>query len=483
MKRTISVILALIMAFTLPCAAFASGSQSFDWSSYWQSEEKRAAVYVSPGHTENSRYFTWFGSKNGGGTVTVKGADTEKTFTAPAQKTPEGDYIYKVYATGLEDGVYTYTCKSEGFRSKQAALTVSSSTDFSVVYVTDVHMTASNGEEKLSAHAEQFDRTLQAAQEKYGASLLLSGGDQATMGLRDEYTAFVSSPALKNMTTALSVGNHDRKGAGYKTFATFPYESYAGLKSYVGRDYWFVKGDVLFLMIDSNCPDASAHRSFMRSAVLQNMDVKWRVAVMHHDLFGGRLAHRESENRLLRMLYVPLMDEFDVDLVLSGHSHYYTRSNIIKGGLTTGKTSSLSSVKDPNGTLYVTSGSYTTNKRAAESEEIPPLGDRVGYDYLTSEGIYNVLTFSEDSIRLRSFTVSGEEPFNEFSIEKSKGASKVLLPSMPLWNGFVRFVGSVVAFFNNAAMKRELENERGLDVDPLQALFGCESRDSFFIRG
>lgn len=482
MKKTLSIILALLMVFTVPGAVFAADSESLDWDSYWQSADKTASVYVSPGHTENSRYFTWYGGENGGGVVTVKSKTVKKTFTAPAQKTPEGDYVYKVYATGLEDGTYTYTCKSPGFESKESTLTVSSSTDFSAVYVTDVHMTASDGEEKLSAHAQKFGNTLQKAQSKYGATLLLSGGDQATMGLREEYTAFVSSPAIKNMTAAFSIGNHDRKGAGYKTFATFPYEDYAGIKSYVGRDYWFVKGDVLFLMIDSNCPDASAHRRFMQSAVLGNSDVKWRVAVMHHDLFGGRIAHRESENRLLRMLYAPLMDEFDVDLVLSGHSHYYTRSNIIKGGLTKTETSSLSSVKNANGTLYITSGSFTTNTRELENNEVPPLGNRVGYDYLTSEGIYNVLSFSEDSIKIRSFTVSGDEPFNEFTLEKDTKASKLPVPTMPLWNGFVRFVSSVVALFNNAAMKDELENERGLDVDPLQALFGCESRDSFFIR-
>lgn len=474
MKKTLSVILAILMVFTVPGAVFAANGEGSDWDAYWQSAEKNASVYVSPGHAENSRFFTWYASESGGGVVTIKGQGVKKTFSAPAQKTPEGDYIYKIYATGLEDGVYTYTCKGGGFVSKENTLTVSSSSEFSAVYVTDVHMTASDGEEKLSSHAQSFDNTLKKAQSKYGATLLLSGGDQATMGLREEYTAFVSSPALKNMTTALSVGNHDRKGAGYKTFATFPYENYTGIKSYVGRDYWFVKGDVLFLMIDSNCPDASAHRSFMQSAVLQNRNVKWRVVVMHHDLFGGRIAHRESENRLLRMLYVPLMDEFDVDLVLSGHSHYYTRSNIIKGGLTKTETGSLSSVDNANGTLYITSGSFTTNSRALNSNEIPPIGDRVGYDYLTSEGIFNVLTFSESSIKISSFTVSGEEPFNEFTLRKDSGASKLPVPTMPLWNSFVRFVSSVVAFFNNIAMKNELESERGVSVDFFQSLFGCK---------
>lgn len=472
MKKIIFAALSLILVFALSVQVFAMSES--DWNEYWNSEEKEASVYVSPGHTESERYFTWYAENGGEGAVTLYGKNGERTFSAEAEMTPQGDYIYKAYVSGLEDGEYTYVCTGGGFESKERTLTVSDSSDFSALYVTDVHMTASDGEEKLRSHALSFNNTVEKVSEEYGASLVLSAGDQATMGLREEYTAFVSSPTLKTMTTALSIGNHDRKGAGYKTFATLPYESYLGLKSFVGRDYWFVKGDVLFLMVDSNCPDAAAHRRFMQSAVLQNRDIKWRVVVMHHDLFGGRIAHRESENRLLRLLYVPLMDEFDVDLVLTGHSHYYTRSNVIKGGISTLKTGGLSSVSNANGTLYMTSGSFTTNTRVTGSTEIPPLGNRVGYDYLTAEGIYNVLSFSEDSIKIRSFTVSGTEPFTEFTIEKTEKRCPIQIKPAPLWNGFVRSVSRIAAFFNNIAMADELKNDRGLDIDMRQAIFGCD---------
>ena len=471
-RKTCSLLLALALLFLIPAQALALNEN--DWNAYWKSKERYSSVYVSPGHKESERFFTWYGKEEGEGTVTLKGKNGEKTFSAKSEKTPQGDCIYKVYAFGLENDEYSYICRSDGFSSEERTITVSDKSDFSALYVTDVHMTASDGEEKLKSHALSFGNTVEKAKNKYGASLILSAGDQATKGLRDEYSAFVSSPALKTMTTALSVGNHDRKGADYKTFATLPYESYPGIKSYVGRDYWFVKGNVLFLMIDSNCPDAGAHRSFMQSAVLKNKDIKWRVVVMHHDLFGGRLAHRENENRLLRLLYVPLMDEFDVDLVLTGHSHYYTRSNVIKGGISTLKTKDLSSVSNANGTIYMTSGSFTTNTRAAESTEIPPLGNRVGFDYLTAEGIFNILSFSENSIKISSFTVSGEEPFSEFTIEKTEKRSPVRLKPAPLWNGFARSVSRIAAVFNNIAMADELKNKCGLEIDMRQAIFGCD---------
>lgn len=472
MKKLMSFFVVAVFVLSLSVQSFAVNES--EWNEYWSGEEKKAAVYVSPGHTEGERYFTWYAKEGGEGSVTLKNEKSQKVVLAECENTPQGDYIFKARASGLEDGEYSYVCEGGGFESTERTFSVSNSSDFSALYVTDVHMTASDGEEKLRAHALSFGNTVEKVKEEYGASLILSAGDQATMGLREEYTAFVSSPALKTMTTALSVGNHDRKGADYKTFATLPYESYPGLKSFVGRDYWFVKGDVLFLMIDSNCPDAAAHRSFMQSAVLKNRDVKWRVVVMHHDLFGGRIAHRESENRLLRLMYVPLMDEFDVDLVLTGHSHYYTRSNVIKGGVSTLKTNGLSSVSNANGTVYMTSGSFTTNTRAAESTEIPPLGNRVGYDYLTAEGIYNVLSFGENSITIRSFTVSGTEPFTEFTIEKTEKRCPVKITPAPLWNNFVRSVSRIAAFFNNIAMADELKNDRGLDIDLRQAIFGCD---------
>lgn len=472
MKRAISFLLAIVFVLGVPSAALAASES--EWNAYWESEEKAAAVYVSPGHTESEKLFTWYAEKGGEGKVVLTFGEEEKIFSSNGEKTPQGDYIFKVTASNLSEGEYTYVCESDGFTSEKRTISVSDETDFSAFYVTDVHMTLSDGEEKLRSHALSFNNTVEKVKENFGASLVLSAGDQATMGLREEYTAFVSSPALKSMTTALSIGNHDRKGADYKTFASHPYENYIGLKSYVGRDYWFVKGDVLFLMIDSNCPDASAHHRFLQSAVLKNRDVKWRVVVMHHDLFGGRIAHRESENKLLRLLYVPLMDEFDVDLVLTGHSHYYTRSNVIKGGFSTEDLNGLSSVTNANGTIYMTSGSFTTNTRVLGSDEIPPLGDRIGFDYLTSEGIYNVLSFSENSIVIRSFTVSGNDPFTEFTINKTEKSKPLPTPSFPLWNGFVRTISVFAAFFNNIAMADELKNERGLDVDLRQSLFGCD---------
>lgn len=473
MKRAISVFLTLAIVFTLPAYAFAMSES--EWNEYWQSSQKSAAVYVSPGHSESERYFTWYGKSGGEGTVLLKGKTGERTFSASAQETTQGDYIYKVYAHDLDEGEYSYVCKSDGFESTESTLLVSDKTSFSALYVTDVHMTKSNGEEALRSYSFEFGNTVQKAKDEYGASLILSAGDQASQGLREEYEAFVSPPALKGMETALSIGNHDRKGTEYKTFATFPYEGYAGIKSYVGRDWWFVKGNVLFLMIDSNCPDAAAHRCFMQSAVLKNSGVKWRVAVMHHDLFGGRLPHREGENALLRLLYVPLMDEFDVDLVLAGHSHYYTRSDVIMGGFSTVKTKVLSSVKNANGTLYLTSGSFTANTRVSENSEDAPVGNRVGFDYLTGEGIFNILDFSEDSIRLRSFTVSKpDEPFTEFTLEKTESRFPVSLPPMPIFNTFARSLSTFVAFTNNLATANDLK-ESGFDIDLRQAVFGCDA--------
>ena len=145
------------------------------------------------------------------------------------------------------------------------------------------------------------------------------------------------------------------------------------------------------------------------------------------------------------------------------------------GGFSTVKTKVLSSVKNANGTLYLTSGSFTANTRVSENSEDVPVGNRVGFDYLTGEGIFNILDFSEDSIRLRSFTVSKpDEPFTEFTLEKTESRFPVSLPPMPIFNTFARSLSTFVAFTNNLATANDLK-ESGFDIDLRQAVFGCDA--------
>ena len=104
---------------------------------------------------------------------------------------------------------------------------------------------------------------------------------------------------------------------------------------------------------------------FIKDAVKANPDAKWKVMMGHHDLYSGRLPHRESENALLRMIWGPLCDEFGIDLMLLGHSHYYTVTNVLYNNKTVQPYAK--EMVDPEGTVYMVSGSIN---RPRDDDEI-----------------------------------------------------------------------------------------------------------------
>lgn len=190
--------------------------------------------------------------------------------------------------------------------------------------------------------------------------------------------------------------------------------------------------------------------------------------MFHHDLYGGRIPRRESENALLRILWAPIADEFGIDLVLMGHSHYYTVSNVMYNNKTVAPVTNGGTVTDPEGTVYMVSGSLN---RPRNDEDIS-LGENVGIEYLTQDKIYNLIDFTEDSITVKSYAIESETCFSSFTIEKSSkdGGHSDKMP--PLYNFIVRFIGTVYAVFNNIGVYGDLKNDKGYNVKFFEVLFG-----------
>jgi hypothetical protein len=58
------------------------------------------------------------------------------------------------------------------------------------------------------------------------------------------------------------------------------------------------------------------------------------IAYWHHAPYtmGNHTADQEMELVKIRENFLPILERFGVDLVLRGHSHYYERSRLMKGG-------------------------------------------------------------------------------------------------------------------------------------------------------
>lgn len=479
-KRTLSVILALILSLgTLVLPSSATTAREA-WDRYFTGDPAvGAGLMLSPGSDESERYLSWYTDAADGNEVvlTESGSANGRVIKADTVRTFQNDHRARTVLDGLKPGtVYSYVVKSgDGSVFGPYEFSTLSSNDFTALYLTDIHITEEEPNEEgeigrtLSDYAYRFNQTLEGAAEKAGSiDLILSAGDQASSGFRSEYTALASPAALKSVPLALTIGNHDRKNVDYRCFRWQPNQYKMLVSEYIGADYWFVKGDALFLMFDSNNGSALDHRNFAREACRKNPSVKWRVAMFHHDLYGQRIPHREQENELLRTVWAPICDEFGIDICLLGHSHYYTLSNVLYNNKTVESIKDADSVTDPGGTLFMVSGSVN---RPREVNDETPVGDRVGKYYETQDVIYNLLDFTDSSLTIRSYTLDGGELFNEFTICKTSAEGGHVFKSAQWYAPFVRVIGLIYAFFNNVGKYFDYR-ELGMDVGFFAFVFG-----------
>ena len=475
MKKIVCAILTVAILVTSAIPAFAMSED--EWNFVWESQDTKAGLVMFAGADESERNFTWYTESNNTPKVIVSTdmlMNSAKEFTGTTQKATEGDFANHVTITGLENSTtYYYQCTSGEYKSDIYSFTTAAADSFKAVYMTDIHISDNSEEnpESLRNTSYNLNNALEDALTKADdISLLISAGDQASDGLEAEYKAFTASPLLKNFAVATSIGNHDRKGAEYKTFANVPNEyEEAVISSYIGDNYWFVKGDVLFLMADTNNASGEDHAAFVEKAVNANPDVKWKVLVAHHDLYSGRIPHRESENALIRMMWAPIVDEYGIDLVLLGHSHFYTVSNVLYNNRSVAPLAA--EMLNPAGTIYMVSCSIN---RPREEDELGLNEDVIGFDYLTLEPTYNILTCNNDSITVESYEVGADESFNSFTITKTtKDGGHEYKDSyfVSLFNNIVRKIGTIYALFNNIGRYSDLK-EDGFDVNFFDCLLG-----------
>ena len=484
LKKSLSILLVLTML--LSCFGSASAANVMtkeQWDKYWSdTDEISAAVTMFPGDNETERYVAWY-SDNAEGYVELTSAKGTEKIDAQAKQTAQGDYRLGAVLKELEEGEYTYKCVSGDFTSDSYTFSVEAGNDFTALFVTDIHVSQDKNDSPVDTSGEtafRYNQTLEAAYNKALSQgntldLIVSAGDQASGGYRKEFVGLSSPSYMKSIPFAISVGNHDRKSVDYKYYTFLPNETDNTFRSYIGTDYYFTQGNALFLVYDSNNSSMHGHYDFTKEAVEANPDAKWIIAVMHHDLYGGREPELDTENALLKLLWTPIFDKFGIDLCLYGHSHFHTISNVIHNNKTVESLVGKDSVTDPKGTIYMATGSINnTADPTREDGSEHPLGENAAHSYLAEDAMYSLLQFSDDSLAIKCYTVDGDEEFDSLTITKTtqKGGHKYnsskffLLP-------LIFFVSRIVNVINNIDMY-ERYVDQGYDVSLGEGLVGTK---------
>lgn len=348
----------------------AYGGAYSNWMTKWNStiSKDREQISLSPGSDNSSLNFAWY-TKKASGIQKLKIAENKRLTNAKVYEakqteavTDKDDTTYvsnKVTATDLKaDTTYYYSYQKDGQWTAPEKYTTDNGSKFSFIFVGDPQIGSSN--ELKGAATEEFynaqsaavandafnwNTTLKQAMEKTGnkASFVLSSGDQiqstkkkspnkAAWGSEIEYSGYLSPDVLKNLPVATTVGNHDADNANYTYHFNTANTSELGSNGKVGGDYWFKHDNALFIMLNTQDTNVEEHRQFIEQTVAANKDCKWRIVTLHQDIYGSAEHSNEPEITNLRYQLAPIFEDNKVDVVLTGHDHAYSRTQILKGG-------------------------------------------------------------------------------------------------------------------------------------------------------
>lgn len=310
-----------------------------------------AAVVLTPSaDPSTSQTFTWRSSTDAAGQqVTLEPVDGGGRVVAQAERkeattvAESGSDLpaYTSTATDLRPGTsYTYRVENaDGATAEQEFTTADDETGrWSFLALGDTQVD----------NAEVPARIVRTAVDEHPeASLVLQAGDLIDHPYRhDQWLEALDAlaPARTTRNVLSSIGNHEQCIMGgrcrhgdaqaFRAYFTFPDNGFEGQ-----RPTWFrtdVQG-VRFVVLDSFGDDLETQAAFLEES-LATSEQRWTVVLMHSGPFASRT---KRSNATVHAEILPVLEKHDVDLVLSGHDHVYSRG--FEG--------------DPDGTVFAASNS------------------------------------------------------------------------------------------------------------------------------
>ena len=209
--------------------------------------------------------------------------------------------------------------------------------------------------------------------------MLMLGDNAYYSGLDSEYqTTFFDTynPLIRKSHVWSTIGNHE-------TFAASPYPYYdifsfpkgaesGGVASGTEAFYSFDHGNIHFICLDSMISDRSPSGPMATWLAndIASTNARWIIGFFHHPPYtrGGYNSDTMTESVAMRATFLPILEQYGVDVVLSGHDHNYERTWLISGNYGSSSTFNVATMKkDPGYGRPLTDGPYVKNVNVSEA--------------------------------------------------------------------------------------------------------------------
>jgi 3',5'-cyclic AMP phosphodiesterase CpdA len=330
--------------------------------------------------------------------------DYSKTVMAKKEKVAIQDkepaWHYSAVIRGLKPGTaYNYRAGSGESWSEWTAFTTAEEyfKPFTFVYMGDPQL-------GLRTYCPRLFR--QALRSAPDARFWLFAGDQVNVGNSDEDFRdlfYAGSWMFRSINIIPVAGNHEYpKSANlitreltplWRPHYTLPENGPDGLEE---TSYWLDYQGVKLIVLNGN-EKKSEQRDWLEKILKEN-NSRWTVAAIHQPIYS---TGSERDNPELQELFLPLFDEYGVDLVLQGHDHTYGRTFPLKAG-------KIATAGD-KGTVYVVSSS------GAKFYKQNPLYLGLMAKTALNTQLFQVINVQENSLHFKAVTVNGDV-IDEFTV-------------------------------------------------------------------
>ncbi len=441
-------LLAVIISLIAVCFANLSPVSAFAASNgkkFLSKGKTPLAVTVSYYSDALSRGVAWTTMSATDGVLEVVPAESKESanwndaVVIPATRKVEDStyYTYTAYIENLTEEKYCYRVGSKDGTnySQVGTFTVDQDqSEINFIYATDPQDYDEEGFSQWAKLVEASYQTMPEAQFFGMGGDIVNNSHDADSHDLDQWIYALELPKAQFIDSVFMPvsGNHDKLD---ETFCNRFAINYQGSRSRGGY-YSFDYGNMHFVGLNTNeSGDALNVQAQWLKQDLASTDKQWKIVMMHKGLISTGDHSNDSDVKAIREVMLPIMAEYEVDMVLQGHDHCYVRSvpysygKDENGNFYNGKTPNLNETLitevvngekitysvEPNGTFYMTAN-YAGRK------SYPP----VDYDknlIYPAQNPYNGLYMSQQ-ILMQTFTtvkiVGNTLQFNCYTFDGNK---------------------------------------------------------------